>query len=83
MPRDRGVPEHGDAFDLRDSFLQQLETFVLMSDAIIDKPVMVPPGRTSDSTRPDPSGSPTTAITSGIVTLARRLHSRDCGLRRR
>ena len=43
---------------------------MLISDAIIDNPVMLPPGLASDATRPDASGSPTTAITNGTVQFA-------------
>src|SRR4029079_3307931 len=36
-----------------------------------DKPVMFPPGRASDATRPVPTGSPAAANTIGIVVTAR------------
>jgi hypothetical protein len=53
--------------------------FALIPSAMFDSPVMLPPGRGRLATNPLPTGSPTWAMTMGIVWVA-RLSATTAGL---
>src|SRR6516225_3233582 len=63
-------PEDGHVGELSNDLLQSSSCFPLISGARLDNPVMFPPGRARLATKPEPTGSLSNPMTTGIVTVA-------------